>query len=238
MAVTTRGDLIRHTALELGLDQTVAGEEQLLMIDWADEAVRDVLMETRCTITTATPSLTASLGDYSWATLIGSSFLEILNIQGTYAGNKRKLSRVSIEDILDRRLATAANDVPRYFAAEGDTFLIYPAPGSGVTLTVYYIKQPTAMDTDARDFTTATYGGIPIYAAHAVLQYMLWRGARHDEKRVPHTPAQYRQFYDDELKRVRKRVRRSGGRMLAPMQAGYPDRISGQAFNDRYPDER
>jgi len=206
------------------------------MIDWADEAVRDVLLETRCTITTATPSLTASQGTYSWATLIGSPALQILNIQGTYAGNKKKMARVSIEDILDFRLASSANDVPRYFAAEGDLLEIYPSPGTGVTLTVYYIKQPSIMDTDARDFTTATYGGIPVYATTTVLDHMLWRAASYDDKRAPHTPKEYRQFYDQSLIRVRKRVRRMGGRELNRMQAGYPDKLIGQQRNDIYPD--
>src|SRR6266496_36289 len=60
----TRGDLIRHCGLELGLDRTAASDELLLMQDWAIEGVRDVLLSTHCRVEVGDQALTPGVEDY------------------------------------------------------------------------------------------------------------------------------------------------------------------------------
>ena len=233
--MTTRGDLKRHCALEVGLDRTTNSDEDLLMNDWAQDAIHDFLIETRSRLTSTTLNLSAGVADYSLATL-NANILGITEMQLTSGGTKYSLERVSVEEILDWRRTTQANDRSRLYAVEGDLLAVYPTPASADTITAYIITKPTAMDTDFRDWTTSTYGGIPSQHGPVLLAYMLWRAARYDERKVPHTPQQYRDQYEALIREARSRMRRMGGRRSAGMSAGYPG-IGGNpgTRNDIYP---
>lgn len=232
---STLGDLIRRVGLELGLDRNNSSDEQLLMVDWANEGVRDVLIETKCVMRSSTIDLTAGQGDY----MLSNAVLAIPDRQFVAAsdGQMWKLQRVSVQEILDLRMSAAiADDTPRYYAAQGDTLMLYPAPSGDDSITIWTVPLPTEMSIDVHDPADPTYGDLPIYAITAVEDYMLWRGARYDEKRAPHTPKDYRDFYDQSLMRVRKRARGMGGRGMNGARIGYPGQSRVARRNDTYPE--
>lgn len=223
--VTTRGDLKRHIAAEIGLDQTVAGVEDLLMNDWAQDAVYDFLIETRVHLASGTLALVAGQQDYSMVSAVPNA-LGITEASISSGGSRYGLERVSMEELLDWRRTSQTLDRTRKFACEGDLFMVYPTPAQADTITFYGPSRPTPFSTDADDFTTAAFGGIPVQHSPALISYMRWRAGIYDERKVPHTPDQLRQFYELELARARRRIRRMGGRTLPGLRAGYPDQGS------------
>ena len=237
MSVTTRGDLKRHIAAEIGLDQTVGQTEDLLMNDWAQAAIYDFLIETRVHLAQGTINLSPGQQDYSLATAAPNA-LGITEASTASGGSWYGLERVSMEEMLDWRRTSQTLDRTRKFANEGDLFMVYPTPASADTITYYGPVKPTAFSADADDFTTVNFGGIPPQHAHALISYMRWRAGIYDERKVPHTPDQLRQFYELELSRARRRIRRMGGRALPGLRAGYPDVGSPGYRNDLYPPVR
>lgn len=235
MAVTTRGDLLRHIGLELGLDRNVGSDEYLLINDWAQDAIYDFLIETRSRLTSTTITLSAGVSDYSLFTL-NAAILEITDMQLTSGGTKYSLERVPLEQILDWRRTSQAADRARVYSVEGDLLSVYPTPASADTITAYIVTKPTAMSGDANDFTTVSFGGIPAQHAPVLLAYMRWRGALYDERKVPHTPDQYRTQYAQLLDEAKRRMRKMGGRRSPGMVAGYPG-VGGNPGrrNDQYP---
>jgi hypothetical protein len=226
----TRGDLIRHTALEFGLDKTSGGDEQLLMIDWANEGVRSVLLDTHCRVEVGDQTLAGGSEDFR----SDSSILAVLDI--TISSQTTKPQLITVEEMNDIRRSTSASspDVTR-FAYQGDLLMIWPKPSSNITVRYVYIAKPTEMTSDSHDPSSTTYGSVPIYAHQAILAYMRWRAALLSQVKAPHPPQQYLQFYVDECSRVRKRVRRMGGRRVIGLQAGYPANARISTQNDRYP---
>lgn len=229
----TLGDLIRHTSLKLGLDDTNGSDEYLLMIDWANEGVRDVLIETRVKLTSGTINLVGGTGDYTITT-----WLAIDDVQLNSANQQWSLKRVEIRDILAMRrgLVAQSNSAPMFYAVQGDMLMVYPTPATNDTITVYGVKEPTSALSSLTDdlFSTANKGNLPVYAQRAVEYYMLWQGAEYDDKRAPLTPLEYHQMYEADLVKVRKRERRMGGRMLPAARVGYPARNQ-PTRNDVYP---
>ena len=225
MAVTTRGDLKRHIAAEIGLDSTVGQTEDLLMNDWAQAAVYDFLIETRVHLVGGTLTLSAGVGDYSMM-VAAPTVLGITEASISSGANSYGLERVSIEELLDWRRTSAALDRTRKYANEGDLFMVYPAPSGPDSIVYYGPVRPTPFTSDTDDFTASAFGGIPSQHAHALISYMRWRAGIYDERKVPHTPDQLRLAYEQELSRARRRIRRMGGRALPGLRAGYPDRGS------------
>jgi hypothetical protein len=225
----TRADLIRHCALELGLDKTNGSDEYLLMVDWANDGVVDVLMETRIHLDTGDQALSAGTDDYYQ----DASILAV--DERTIEANTFPIQLVSISDIFEARRGSASSDYVMKLAFEGDLMMVWPTPSSSVVVHYVYVPKPSPMTSDTHDPSVSTYGGIPSWAHPAILSYMLWRGSRYDEKKTPHTPSQYHDFYQLELQKIRKRLKRIAGRSALGMTAGYPGRPSAGRFNDIYP---
>lgn len=228
----TRGDLIRHIGLEFGLDRTSGSDEQLLMVDWANAAVIDVLLETHCHVELGDQALTIGTSDYR----IDATIMAVDD--RTIQANVSPLQVISIEEMYDLRrgLAVSYPEVTR-LAGQGDLLMVWPAPTAATTISYVYVAKPTAMSADANDPSASTYGGIPEEHHPCLLAYMRWRAALYDERRVPHTPNDYRTFYDQELARVKKHVRRHLGRPLrGAREPGYPGSLSIPRRNDVYPE--
>lgn len=225
-----RGDLVRHCSLELGLDLTPLSAEQLLLVDWANQGVVDILQETRCHLDVGNQTLTAGTSDYYQ----DASILAVDD--RTIEANTFPIQLVSISDIFEARRGSASSDYVMKLAFEGDLMMVWPTPTNDVVLHYVYVPDPMPMDTDSDNPASATFGGIPRWAHPAILSYMLWRGARYDERRAPHTPKEYHDFYQLELQKIRKRLKRIAGRGTLGMSPGYPDRPSAGRFNDIYPE--
>jgi hypothetical protein len=236
VAVATRGDLKRHVAAEMGLDLTTTPPalEDGLLNDWAQDAVFDFLIETRVRLVQSTITLSAGQQDYSMATAVPN----VLGVTEAYLSSgtgRYGLERVKMDEIIERRRANTALDRVRKYAVEGDLLMVYPTPQSADTIILYGPLKPTPFADDTSNFTTVTYGGIPIQHDTALLAYIRWRAAIYDERRLPHTPDQYRQFYGLELVKARKRNRRMGGRITPGLRSGYPATGSAGDRNDTYP---
>lgn len=226
----TLADLIRHIGLEFGLDQNAASDEYNLMVDWANDAVLDVLLSTRCHLSFGDQTLTIGQGDYVQdATILAVD-------ARTITANTFPVQLVTLEDIYAARRGVASSDYVMRLAFEGDLMMVWPTPSTAVTIRYVYVPKPTAMTSGSHDPSNTTYGGVPSWAHTALLSYMRWRAASYDERKVPHTPIDYSSFYQDELKKVRRRLRRIGGRSPLGMDAGYVGRTSAGTLNDRYPE--
>src|SRR5262245_16000934 len=218
----------------MGLDLTVSNLEDLLLNDWAQDSIYDFLIETRVRLVQSTIALSAGQQDYSLASAVPN----VLGITEAYlqsSTGRYGLERVRMDEIIERRRANTALDRVRKYAVEGDLLMVYPTPQSADSIICYGPLKPTVFAADANDFTTTTYGGIPAQHDVALLAYIRWRAAIYDERRLPHTPDQYRQFYQLELAKARKRMRRMGGRINPGITTGYPAVGSAGTRNDEYP---
>ena len=229
----TRGDLKRHVRLEFGFDSTASSDEDLLMNDWANEAVRMVLLDTRCRVEVGDISISANVEDFRQDVNV----LAILD--ATISASTVKPAIVTPEHIYDLRRASGiatSPDVTR-LAYQGDLLLIWPKPTSTITIRTLYIAKPTEMTSDANDINTTTYGGLPVYANHAVKAYMRWEAATYDQVKAPLTPEDYFQQYKRECLKIRQHLRRMGGRTPVGISTGYPADMRFPRRNDVYPSE-
>jgi len=204
------------------------------MNDWAQDAVYDFLLQSRVRLVQGTITLSPGQQDYSMASAapIALGITEAYLFTGSTSYG---LQRISVAELLDWRRTSQTLDRVRKYAVEGDLFMVYPTPQSADSILYYGPAKPTAFAADTSDFTTSTYGGIPTQYNPALLAYMRWRASIYDERKLPHTPDQYRQHYELELSRSRRRIRRMGGRQLVGLRAGYPALGSPGSRNDLYP---
>lgn len=177
------GTLKANVSNELGLNQTAAGTEDVLVGRRLNEAVLQVLLETHCCVKSTTYSLTANTGDYDLQVLAADAGLNILAIDRLVDANSIPFERVSEDDIFDlRRASSVSSAFQRSYAVAGSNLLmIWPTPSAAETLTMYYVKRPTAMTTAGHDPADPTYGGIPAEHHPAIEFYALWRLASFDD---------------------------------------------------------
>lgn len=229
---TTLGDLIRHVALTFGLDQTSsapANQEYLLMVDWANEGVRDVLLNTHCRVEIGDQALTVGVEDYRMDD-------EIMAVDDrTILANSFPVELIHPEEMYAYRRTTAAGGAVTKIAAEGDLLMVWPVPTAATTLRYIYVRKPTEMSALGHDLCVPPYGALPLFAFPTVRDYMNWRAALYDERKAPHTPEDYHQMYRTSLAELRKRTRRMMGRRLPPISVGYPPGPSVGVRNDVYP---
>lgn len=210
----TLGTLRTSISSKLGLDNTAASAEQVLIDQWCNEGVVDVLLQTRCYVTSATMALTAGEDEYTLST----SILHIADIELTAGGAVKRFQMVSPAEILEmRRRGASSADDPFYYAVAGSNMLmVYPTPTSAGTLTVYYTARPTVMSDAAHDPSNTTYGGVPTEFHKAIELYALWQGAEYDN----HTPSKngkdFQEDYEKRLRRYRRHVNLKGNTVLAP----------------------
>jgi hypothetical protein len=173
--MATLEEMTTQVAGELGLHTT---DDQARIWRELNRGVRDVLLRTRCYVTTTTLSLTEGTGDYTLSA-------NTLAINYAYVtGEERLLEPVNPEEIIERRLRTTSTDTSTLYAMQGANLLmVYPTPSSSGTLTFYYVPQPTAMSISSHDPSEATYGGIPDEYADAIEMYACWRlGSMRDDQ--------------------------------------------------------
>ena len=211
---TTLTQLHTNAAKILGLDsETASSGDQVLVTFYANEAVRQVLIETKCRVTSQslTPGANA---DYTLA----ASVLEIVDWTTTASGDIYPLERASVAEILRLRRATATTGTPtRFYALAGhDTVMFYPTPAAADTFTTYYIPLPTEMTTGANDFSTNTYGGIPVSLYPCVENYVLWKCADADDDASSEMGQRYRALYREAIVNARRHLSRRGGYRPAP----------------------
>ena len=225
-----RGQLVTRVARKLSLDTTVGGEELTLLQEWANEAVVEVLVKTRCFVDIGELTLSAGVKDYR----IDATVLTILErtIETSYA----PITVLSPADIYDLRRGQNVSSPARYLASEGGLLMVYPTPASsGEVIRFLFVPKPTLMTSDAHDPSETTYGGILTEYHFALESYMTWKAAEYDDKMAPAKPVDLMALFEKDCREVRRRHRSKAGRGFSPARVGYPGTHRYPRRNDVYP---
>lgn len=213
--MTTFGRLKAKTCNTIGSLNTT--DDATALGEWANEAVRDVLLKTGVKVAPGTVALTPSTNDYTLDD-------EVLTIKHLYVtGATSLMTQVASGALLEMRIrdATTSSDGPWCYALEGNIlFRVYPTPSTAGTINFTYVPKPTEMSDDAHDPSNATYGGIPVEHHLALEMYMLWRAADMDDDSSSGQGERYRELYDAEVKKVRKYVNGKGNVRLPRATVG------------------
>lgn len=221
----TLGDLIRHVSLTAGLDDTAGSDEYTLMVDWANEGVIEVLKKTRCYQIEGQSAMTSGEDHFT----ADASILLVLDWQFP---DLTDYDRLSVDEVRDlRRLGSSR----KAYAMEFRDFWMNPAATTGFTVSFTFVPYPTAMSSASHDPSNVLYGGVPAQYHTAIRYYMLWQSALYDEKKLPLSPKDYRELFQDECKNVRVEGLRQGGRRVGRMRVGYPSATQSTRRNDVYP---
>lgn len=181
------------------------------MIDsWVQEGVAEILARTHCQVSIATLALTSGTKDYTLPTQV-MAIEELFNTSG---GTDYQLQRAPLEEMI--RLRRAVGSTPsRYYTLIGfDSLLLYPTPGTGETLTIYYVPRPATLA--AGDSPT----DIPAEWHKAIEVYALWQGADYDDDQSSAQGERYHQQYEAYIREIKKAMRRMGGKRIAPAVPG------------------
>lgn len=213
---TTLADLRTAVASELGVDNSTSGD-QTEIDRWANAGVRRILLDTRAYVTSQTPTIGAN-ADFSLDSLT-TDILEIVNLSFASGGSQFYPERVSVDEILRLRSASAATTGPAtfYALAGHDTLMFYPTPGASDVATLYYVPLPTEMSSgthDAFSMSGTNYGKLPIFAWDALFYFVCWKLASLDDDSSSEQGERYRALYEEALGEVRRFMRRKGGTKL------------------------
>jgi len=230
--MATLATIRNYVKANIGLAQTAAGSEEVLVDEWANDAVVDVLQRTQCHVNCLDLELVADMWKYDLPT-------EILAIKEIYRDSDGEpCLPVTPEEIIDFRRSSvqSGQDASRIrFAILGHNMLtIWPTPTTAAVLDVWYVPLPTVLSSGTHDLATATYGKIP-RGAHqrAVELYVLAKAAEYANDKPSKNGQDYWAQYEMELKRAQAIQNRLPGR-LAPARVGSrPQR--NEAANDVYP---
>jgi hypothetical protein len=202
-------DIRNEVSRVIGLDTTAAGADETLVDQWANEAVLDILLETRCHIALATTTTTANQGDYD----LDVDILHVVDLYDTSSSNRYRLQQVSPARLLDMRVtsnAQATAPVTHFAVAGSNLLMLYPIPSGTDTLTIYYVPRPTAMSTGTDDPSDAANGGIPAEFHRAIVKYVEAEAADYRDDQTSQHGDRYRADYARWLGKIRKAVNQKG----------------------------
>ena len=216
----TLGDILDVAAAKLGFDIESGSAERTAIINWANEAVEDILITTGCNIQLGELTTVADEGDYEFS----HDILEIHELDYTSAveGQTYSFDRISPFELLRYRNASAAGTAARFYATNGaNVLMLYPTPTGVDTITIYYASKPeSVLSAESHDPRLTQYGGIPSWLHKAIEFYVLWQGADQDDDKSSEQGERYRMLYENELKQASRKISRMGGRRPAPKVAG------------------
>lgn len=201
----------------VGLDSTAAGADETLLDGWVNEAVLDILLETRCYVTSAAADLTADEGDYT----LHTNILHVVDSFNEMGGNRYRLCQVTPQEILDLRVssnAQAASPVTHFAVAGDNLLMVYPTPSSDEQLTLYYVPRPTVMSGATDDPSNTTYGGIPSQFHRAIVRYAEAEAADYRDDKSSGQGDRYRADYLVWLGKIRKHTNQKGSTTTPPFQ--------------------
>lgn len=193
----------------IGLDATAAGPDEILVDQWANEAVIDILLQTRCYVTSATAETTADVEDYTF----DSEILHVVDMYITSASNSYRLRQVSPQQLLDMRVTgqSAASAPVSHFAVVGSNMLaLYPTPSDVETFTLYYVPRPSAMTDGTHDPSVPAYGGIPSEFHRAIVKYTEAEAADYRDDKSSDQGDRYRSDYLVWLGKIHKYTNQKG----------------------------
>lgn len=204
---------------KISLNTTSSGAEEVLLDRWLNEAVVDVLLQTRCKVDCGDLTTTADEWKYTTPTAI----LALLDItyQSASSSTTSALERVTPAEILRLRQQGDTTSTPTHYALAGnDLLMFYPTPGSADTVEILYVPRPTALSATANDPSADTYGGIPSEYHKAIEYYALWQAGDYDDDNTSNWGLGYRQTYMELIAQFKKAIRKKGGRSLGRARVG------------------
>lgn len=212
--MSTLADFRANAVAILGLDAT---NDQTLIDFYANEAVREILLATRCYVTSTTAT-GISTSDSDVSAILPSGFLDIVKMYWTSGGSDFLLERRQFDDLVDLRRNTTAVGPTKFYAFLGANLIAWhPAPASGDTLTIYYVPYPTAMSSPSHDPSSTTYGGIPKEQHNTIESYVLWKMADAIDDASSQSGRVYEQNYEKQIAQFRRDLRKRGGDRQAPI---------------------
>lgn len=217
MASTTLTRLRIQVAAVIGTDVTSGSDDETLVTEWINEGMEQFMLDTGCVAKWATMSLTSGTHTYTLPT----GAMAIHEVQNEQGGDSYRLERVTLQELVELRRRDGAAPA-RWYAVVGSNMLsLYPTPGSGETLTVWYVPRPTAMSTGSETPGDGTGNReIPAEFHKAVFEYAAARAAEYDQ----HGPSQYgtyfRALYEKSVRDCRKAMFGKGGRRPARATVG------------------
>lgn len=206
MASTTLAQYRTRIASKLGLDNSTSGD-QALIDSWLNEAYEEIQLEVHGKVSSGTQALTSGQSDYTLDTAI----LAILKIYNSASSTSYLMERVPLGDLIDMRRAGTTAGLPpaRFYAIESNLLSVYPTPGSGETLTYYYVPRPTAMSA-----SSDTPSDLPSEYHKALEWYALREGADYDDDQSSYLGRYYDQKYQEFLTKIKRwRVAKGGSRL-------------------------
>ena len=176
--------------------------------DWINQIYSEVCIETEATQDYSTMALTANTSVYT----LDAQIVRIKQMYVTPSGQgqSRPLVPTSLEEILEWSAssgATASNQgsVTHYAQFGYQTIKFYPTPTAADTVTIYYLKQPTALSADS---------DVPVIQ-EPYSSICLVNGASYKAALFLKDPDAelYRRDYEDSIHRFRGHLRRKQGSM-------------------------
>lgn len=141
-----------------GLNSTAAGTERVMALAVLENVYQRVLMETECTVASASYTVAATANDYDVSAVLGTTPLKIRRLQADIGTGVSDLWIVSEDELLSQRESLGSPATPFLVAPMGmSKLMFYPNPGVGTVIKSYYVPTPTAL-TDA---TSSSPSAVP-----------------------------------------------------------------------------
>lgn len=183
-----------------------------LVDSWVNEGVVQLLRDTKVNQITAVLGVTASSGDYTLDT-------DILAMTDLWYEPADGIQNVLLEPVDSReiermrRLQTAADVSPRYYALQGAHLLrLYPLPGSSSDkLHITYTPRPAALSATSDAPSDSTKGNIPEEYHPVIEAYAKWKAAEAEEHRPSEFGLKFQAEYERGVAKVRADMNRKGG---------------------------
>ena len=220
--------------LELGLDYANSGNDKTLIDMRLNQAVRKVLRDTQCYVTSQTVTPGASQ-DYTLA----AGVLDIVDLDFTASGQSYELERVTVPQLRRlRRQGALANPTRFYALAGNNTILFYPTPAASDAASMYYVPAPTAMSSGTHDSSSVSptnYGGVPEDYDHLIQFWALHLLASFDDDQSSAQGKRYLDLYREGVKEARGELRRKGGHRRPKIVPGRYGTVRGSRGADASP---
>jgi hypothetical protein len=188
-----RGQITKRVIQILGLDDTVAGEEDTLVHDLIDEAILDISRRTKLNMRCVNIHVPAGSSYFEMAVGI----LTMMDLRLMPSGSPDSNGVVLTQRHADEVLADVSG---LSFSVVGyNTLLLSGGTTAARDLKAWFVPRPTKMTTDAQTPADQQFGGIPEeFHYTAILNYVLWNGADYGDDITSQSGERYRLLYEGE----------------------------------------
>lgn len=105
---------------------------------WLNQAYEDILVRSKAKVSVADMTTTSGELDYE----LDANILRVLSVTGT---DGRTLEQVSDLEMLRFRRGDSSGLAGTYALAGANLLMLWPQPDTTETITIYYVKRPTAL---------------------------------------------------------------------------------------------